>query len=116
MAHLSRIRTSRKQPMSAKRKRELVILAENNMMTEEHFKSWKRGEDATNASFMDEAHMLRCDCGQNKKATIIESVDLGWIVSTKGQVITKSVCPGCSPQERRKLEKDISAFYGNRRN
>jgi len=116
MARLARIRSSRKQPLSKRRKHELIVLSENDMMTVSQFKDWKRGEDTSQASFMEEAHLFRCGCGQNKKATIIESVDLGWIVFTKGQAITKAMCPKCSANPRQKLEKDISTFKKSRSN
>lgn len=116
MAHLSRIRSSRKQPLSPKRQRELRILAENDMMTLAHFKGWKDQNDLTDASFMSDEHMLRCPCGQNKKATIADAVHLNWIVSTKNRTITKVRCPSCGKTDLRKLERDVSTFMKNRSN
>jgi hypothetical protein len=111
MSTLSRIRSSRRKPLSSKRRRELRILAESDVMTVEQFQQWKAGEKQADDVFMDSRHLLRCQCGRNLKATIIEACENGWLVSTKHRQITKSSCPRCDTSDRQEFLKDLNDHY-----
>lgn len=113
---VARIRSHRRRPLTKKRRHELRVLAENKMMTVEHFQSWKRGQDARGTAFMDRTHELHCSCGNNVHATIVDACDLGWLVTTRDCEVTRSTCPKCSTPGRRQLERDVAAFVKTRPN
>jgi len=83
-------------------------------MTSEQFERFLKSEQDNDRLFMDTAFLLRCACGRNIKATIINACEKDWIVTTRRRIMTEVKCPMCAPTSRRKLEKDIAAFYKGR--
>lgn len=97
-----RVRSRHKRPLSKRRRRELRVLAERDIMTTEQFKKWRNAEQALDEAFMDAEHLLHCPCGTNTKTTIVGACDLGWVVTSKNRQITRADCPECV-----RIEKSI---------
>ena len=102
-----RIRSRHQRPLGKRRRRELQVLAERDIMTTEQFKKWRAAEQALDETFMDAKHLLHCHCGANVKTTIVGACDLGWVVTSKSRQIVRASCPKCGGPDRLRLEKAI---------
>jgi hypothetical protein len=105
---LARIRARR--PMNQKRRRELVILAERDVMTTEQAKRFFQKERDEDNAFLDAEHLIKCWCGQKVTVTIVRACELGWIITSKNCQITGATCPVHSETARKKLETDVASF------
>jgi hypothetical protein len=84
------------------------VLAERDVMTTAQLEEWKRKRGVEEEAFMSDAHLLRCSCGHNTKASIPDACDQDWFVRTRDLQVLEARCPACSRPRLKELSRDIN--------
>jgi hypothetical protein len=107
MGKQSRVRSSRQKPLSPRRRRELQVLAERDIMTVAQFKEWEEKRNIEEDDFMSDPRLLQCSCGRNVKTSILDACDRNWFVRTRDLRVLEAKCPACSGPYLLKLSRDV---------